>query len=91
MNFSDAATLESPFEAEMIKDALEEAEIPFIIRPHRETAYSGLFIDQKGWGTLLASKDNHGECKRILGELRALAAEAPLADSTSAFGGDGEG
>ena len=89
MNFTEAAILESPFEAEMLKDALDDAGIPFIIKPHRETAYSGIFIDQKGWGSLHTPKAHHEASKAILTELRALAADAPLAEPTSP-GGDGE-
>jgi hypothetical protein len=44
-------TIESIFEMDMIKDALDKEDIPYTIKEHRDTAYDGLFILQKGFAS----------------------------------------
>ena len=42
--------VENRFEADRVRQALQEAEVPFLIKSFLDTAYDGLFIPQKGWG-----------------------------------------
>jgi len=44
-------TIESIFEMDMLKDALDKEDIPYTIKEHRDTAYDGLFILQKGFAS----------------------------------------
>lgn len=50
-------TLADQFEADVLKSALEGESIPAVFRSFVETAYSGLFVDQKGWGLILVPED----------------------------------
>lgn len=70
MQFTEVAQLESAFEADILINALEASKIPFIINPHRETAYSGLFLEQRGWGSLLAPPEHHKTARGLLERLR---------------------
>lgn len=56
-------TLENQFEATRIKDILDSAGIPHIIRSLHDSAYDGLFQGQQGWGVLEADEEHE---KRIL-------------------------
>lgn len=56
-------TLENQFEAQRIKDILNSAGIPHIIRSFHDSAYDGLFQGQQGWGILEADEKHE---KRIL-------------------------
>lgn len=44
---------ENRFEADIITQALDREGIPVVCRAHEETAYDGLFIPQRGWGSIL--------------------------------------
>jgi hypothetical protein len=50
-------TLADRFEADLLKSALEGEGIPAIVKSFVETAYSGLFVSQKGWGLILVPAD----------------------------------
>ena len=43
--------LENMFEAEMIRDALGKEGIFCLIQSNRETAFDGIFIPQRSWGS----------------------------------------
>ena len=45
-------TIESVFEMDMIKDALDKENIEYTIKEYKDTAYDGLFILQKGYASL---------------------------------------
>jgi len=59
--------IENAVEAQRIKDILDSAGIPHIIRSFHDSAYDGLFQGQQGWGALLADKKHE---KKILELLR---------------------
>ncbi len=48
--FVNIKTLEDQFEADVIKDILEENGIPVIVRSFRDSSFDGIFESQKGWG-----------------------------------------
>jgi hypothetical protein len=50
-------TLANRFEADILRSALEGEGIPAIFKSFVETAYSGLFVSQKGWGLILVPED----------------------------------
>lgn len=56
-------TIENQFEAQRIKDILNNANIPYIVRSYHDSAYDGLFQGQQGWGVLEADEKYE---KRIL-------------------------
>ncbi len=69
--FIKVATLENSFEAEVIKDALENEEIPTMIRSFHDTAYNGIYILQKGWGNVLVPEDLKDKAERIIHAIKS--------------------
>ncbi len=51
--FVSVHTIANQFEADILKSALEEENIPVIVRCFHDTAYDGIYIPQKGWGRLM--------------------------------------
>jgi len=75
MNWTKLTTLDNRFQADLLTDALDKAEIPFLIREYKDTAYDGLFVSQKGWGTVMVSEDRLDEARRILEEFKGAWAD----------------
>jgi len=65
-------TAESVFEMETIKEALEKEGIEYIVRQHRDTAYDGLFILQKGYASFLVRQKDEPAAKEIIERVRTL-------------------
>lgn len=65
-------TIESIFEMDMIKDALDEEGIPYSIKEHRDTAYDGLFILQKGYASLYVDEGDRDRVLAIVKRIRNL-------------------
>lgn len=64
-------TLDNEFEAEVIRNALDDNQISCLIQSFRETAFDGLFIPQRSWGALITREDQAEEALRIVRDLRA--------------------
>jgi hypothetical protein len=69
MNWTKLITLDNRFQADLLKDALEKRDIPHLIREYKDTAYDGLFVTQKGWGTVMVDEDRMDEARLIVEEL----------------------
>ena len=65
MNWKKLITLDNQFQADLLTDALGKAEIPFLVREYKDTAYDGLFVTQKGWGTIMVDETQLEEAKAI--------------------------
>ncbi len=57
-NFGDEANCvvhvpASRFEADIISQALRREGIPCACKTHEDTAYDGIFVLQRGWGSIL--------------------------------------
>jgi hypothetical protein len=65
-------TIESIFEMDMIRDALDAEGIPHTIKEHRDTAYDGLFILQKGYASLFVREDDKDRALDIVKRVRTL-------------------
>ena len=65
-------TIESIFEMDMIKDALEKEGFAYSIQEHKETAYDGLFILQKGFATLFVEERNKKKVQAIVKRIKNL-------------------
>ena len=65
-------TIESIFEMDMIKDALDKNGIPYTIKEHRDTAYDGLFILQKGFASLYVREVDKDRVLDIIKKIRNL-------------------
>ncbi|MDR3570374.1 MAG: DUF3786 domain-containing protein [Syntrophobacteraceae bacterium] len=62
-------TLSNRFEADVIIEALKQEGIPVIVRPFMDTAYSNIFVHQKGWGHILAPGEKADLAREIIAEL----------------------
>jgi hypothetical protein len=69
MNWEKLITLDNRFQADLLTDAFEKAGIPFLIREYKDTAYNGLFVTQKGWGTVMVEETKLAEARTITQEL----------------------
>jgi signal recognition particle subunit SEC65 len=59
-------TLKNQIEAQVIKAALQEAGIKFVIRTFEDSAYDGIFIPQKGYGQVLVEEKDKQKAKEII-------------------------
>ncbi len=71
-NFIKAHTIESIFEMDMIKDALDKENIVYSIQEHKDTAYDGLFILQKGYATLFVEEKDKEKVQVIVERIKSL-------------------
>lgn len=71
-NWVKAHTIESIFEMDMIKDALEKDGFAYTIKEHKDTAYDGLFILQKGYATLFVEEGDKKKVQAIVKRIKNL-------------------
>ncbi|MDY6851323.1 MAG: hypothetical protein SV487_04505 [Thermodesulfobacteriota bacterium] len=64
-------TLENRFEADLITEALTAEGIDFILRTYQDTAYDGLFVTQKGYGTLSVNEEDETMAMDLVRGIRA--------------------
>ncbi len=69
MKWIKLVTLDNQFQADLLTDALGKRAIPFLVREYKDTAYDGLFVSQKGWGTVMVDEAGLEEAQTILEEL----------------------
>ncbi len=62
-------TLANRFEADLLMDALEQENIPALLRSFEETPYDGLFVMQRGWGQILVPQTMAARAKGIIDPL----------------------
>jgi hypothetical protein len=67
--FISVHTLTSRFEADLLTDALEQEEIPVLLRSFVETPYDGLFVTQRGWGLIMVPEDSAARAREVIGPL----------------------
>jgi hypothetical protein len=65
-------TVENIFEMDMIKDALEKESIDYIVKEHKDTAYDGLFILQKGYATFQVKERDEAAARAVVAKVKAL-------------------
>ena len=69
------AALDSGMEAEALRCVLDAAGVPHILRSFHDSAYVGIFQQQKGWGCVMGAEADRARIESILGELRTWAEE----------------
>ena len=57
---------------DMIKDALDNEDICYTIKEHKDTAYDGLFILQQGYATLYVEEKDRQRTLAIVKRIRNL-------------------
>lgn len=65
-----AGIVENRFEGDRVSQALNEAEIPFLIKSFLDTAYDGLYLPQKGWGAVMVPEKFIEEAERVISEVK---------------------
>ena len=69
--FIRVETIENQFEADVIKNALENEQIPVMVRSFHDTAYDGIYIPQKGWGSVLVPEEHKEKAREIIAALKS--------------------
>ena len=65
-----AGTVENRFEGDRVSQALNDVEIPFMIKTFLDTAYDGLYLPQKGWGVVMVPENFEEEAERVISEVK---------------------
>lgn len=69
--FIKVETIENQFEADVIKNALENEQIPVMVRSFHDTAYDGIYIPQKGWGIVLVPEEQKEKAREIIAAIKS--------------------
>jgi predicted nucleic acid-binding Zn-ribbon protein len=81
--FVKVAIVDNQFEADVIKDALEKEDIPVLMRSFRDTSFNGIFIPQKGWGSVHVPEEFREKAQEVIEAVDKQKAAAPPPDSTA--------
>lgn len=65
-------TTENIFETDTIRDALDTEGIEYVVKEHKDTAYDGLFVLQKGYATFFIDKEDEAAAKEIIKKVKGL-------------------
>jgi hypothetical protein len=65
-------TVENIFEMDMIKDALDKESIDYLVKEHKDTAYDGLFILQKGYAAFLVKERDEAAARAVVAKVKTL-------------------
>jgi hypothetical protein len=71
-NWIKVHTVENVFEEDLLKDAFDREEIEYLAREHKETAYDGLFILQKGYATFFVKQKDETSARNIIDNLKKI-------------------
>jgi hypothetical protein len=64
--------IESIFEMDMLKDALDKEGLEYSIKEYKDTAYDGLFVLQKGYASLFVREKDEETAKSIVKQIRSI-------------------
>jgi len=64
--FISIHTLTNRFEGDMLLNALQQEEIPVMLRSFEETPYDGLFVSQRGWGWVMVPEEYAPRAREII-------------------------
>jgi ketol-acid reductoisomerase len=65
-------TIESVFELDVIRDALDREGIEYRIKEYKDTAYDGLFILQKGYASLSVKEEYEEAARKTVARIKSL-------------------
>ena len=65
-------TVESIFESDVLKDALDKEGIEYLAREHKDTAYDGIFILQKGYATFFVREKDEAAAQAVIRRIKNL-------------------
>jgi hypothetical protein len=67
-----AHTVESIFESDLLKGALDREEIEYMVKEHKDTAYDGIFILQKGYATFFVREKDEAAAQAVIRHIKNL-------------------
>lgn len=67
-----AHTVENIFEMDVLKAALERESIEYVMKEHKDTAYDGLFILQKGYASLFVREQDEPRVAAIITRIKNM-------------------
>ena len=67
-----AHTVESIFESDVLKNALDRESIEYIVREHKDTAYDGIFVLQKGFATFFVREKDEAAAQAVIRQIKNL-------------------
>jgi hypothetical protein len=65
-------TVESIFEMDVLKDALDREGIEYFVKEYKDTAYDGLFILQKGYATFFVREKDEAAAKPVIQQIKKI-------------------
>lgn len=65
-------TAESIFEMDTVRDALEREGIEYVVKEHKDAAYDGLFVLQKGYATFFIEEENEAAAKAVIQRIKGI-------------------
>jgi hypothetical protein len=65
-------TVESIFEMDVLKDALDREDIEYVVKEYKDTAYDGLFILQKGYATFFVREKDEAAAKPVIQQIKKI-------------------
>jgi hypothetical protein len=65
-------TIESIFEEDILKDALDKEGVEYSMKGYKDTAYDGLFVLQKGYAALFVRAKDEKKAKEIINRVKSL-------------------
>jgi hypothetical protein len=71
-DFVKILKLDNEVEAQLMKNSLEERNIPHMVRSYHDSAYDGIYQFQKGWGVILAPESFKEEIMEIYNDIQHL-------------------
>jgi len=84
--FVPVKVADNAFEADRVREALEQEGIPVLVRTFQDTAYDGIYVAQKGWGYVEVPESQKARAERIVEEVARLFPESPNGESESQEG-----
>ncbi len=60
---------ESSIEADRIRALLEQEGLTVLVRTFEDSAYDGIYVAQKGWGTIEVPESERGRAERLVREM----------------------
>ncbi len=74
--FVPVKVAENAFEADRVREALEQEGIPVLVRTFQDTAYDGIYVSQKGWGYVEVPESEKTRAERIVMEVSRMFPES---------------
>lgn len=64
--------MESIFEEDVLKDALDRENIEYSVKEYKDTAYDGLFVLQKGYAGLFVREEDEERAMAVIKRITSL-------------------